>query len=98
MQSISLDFRRSLELVAPVELVERPGISFPVLEIGIRPMTATAAGQVHAIELKACLGGGTGDSGRLTATVVQSLQSCLADITNAQRWGFTPIDLKLDHL
>ncbi len=57
MQSISLDFRRSLELVAPVELVGRPGISFPVLEIGIRPMTATAAGQVHAIELKSCLRG-----------------------------------------
>ena len=45
-------------------------------------MTATAAGQVHAIELKAGLGGCTSYPGRFYSIVFQSFQRCLPNITN----------------
>ncbi len=45
-------------------------------------MTATAAGQIHASELKASLGGCTGYLGRLSSVVFESFQRCLADIAD----------------
>ena len=55
---------------APVEPVQRPGISLPLAQLWIGPPAALAAGQVHAGKLKCGLGSGAFHPRRLSGLIL----------------------------
>jgi len=55
---------------APVELVQRSRISFPLAQLRIGPLATPAAGQVHAGKLKCGLGSGAFHPRRLSGLIL----------------------------
>src|SRR5437899_11400934 len=80
---------------APVELVQRAGVTLPGAHVGIGPAAALAARQVHTVDLEAGRWGGARDLRRLPRRVLDRPQPLLTDVSDSYLGNIPPLAVGL---